>query len=242
MKGDAFMKYKRIIVKLSGEALQGNETKQIFDAHYLDEIAKTIKKMFDKNVEIGIVVGAGNIWRGKLAETIGIEHATADYMGMLGTIINSLAIQSALENNGLTCRVMSAIDVNEVAEPYIRKRAIRHLQKGRVVIFAGGTGNPFFTTDTAAALRAIDIGAEAIFAAKNGVDGVYTADPRTNKDAKFLKHTTFEECVERNLQFMDQTSIAMLQGKGIEVRVFNMANSQNFLDVLEGKDIGTTIK
>ena len=192
------MKYKRIIIKLSGEALADEKSKLIFNAKYLDEIAKTIKRMHDKGVEIGIVVGAGNIWRGKLANQIGIENATADYMGMLGTIINALAIQSALDNNGLTCRVMSALEVNSVAEPYIRKRAIRHLQKGRIVIFAGGTGNPFFTTDTAAALRAIDIGAEAIFAAKNGIDGVYTADPRTNKDAQFLKHTTFEECVERN--------------------------------------------
>lgn len=236
------MKYKRIIIKLSGEALADEKSKLIFNAKYLDEIAKTIKKMHDKGVEIGIVVGAGNIWRGKLANQIGIENATADYMGMLGTIINALAIQSALDNNGLICRVMSALDVKSVAEPYIRKRAIRHLQKGRIVIFAGGTGNPFFTTDTAAALRAIDIGAEAIFAAKNGVDGVYSDDPRKNPNAEFIKEISFEDVVAKNLQVMDQTSITMLIGKGIVIRVFNMANSQNFLDALDGKDVGTTIK
>ncbi len=236
------MKYKRIIIKLSGEALADEKSKLIFNAKYLDEIAKTIKKMHDKGVEIGIVVGAGNIWRGKLANQIGIENATADYMGMLGTIINALAIQSALDNNGLICRVMSALEVNSVAEPYIRKRAIRHLQKGRIVIFAGGTGNPFFTTDTAAALRAIDIGAEAIFAAKNGVDGVYSDDPRNNPNAEFIKEISFEDVVSKNLQVMDQTSITMLIGKGIVIKVFNMANSQNFLDALDGKDVGTTIK
>lgn len=236
------MKYKRIIIKLSGEALADEKSKLIFNAKYLDEIAKTIKKMHDKGVEIGIVVGAGNIWRGKLANQIGIENATADYMGMLGTIINALAIQSALDNNGLICRVMSALEVNSVAEPYIRKRAIRHLQKGRIVIFAGGTGNPFFTTDTAAALRAIDIGAEAIFAAKNGVDGVYSDDPRKNPNAEFIKEISFEDVVSKNLQVMDQTSITMLIGKGIVIKVFNMANSQNFLDALDGKDVGTTIK
>ena len=236
------MKYKRIIIKLSGEALADEKSKLIFNAKYLDEIAKTIKRMHDKGVEIGIVVGAGNIWRGKLANQIGIENATADYMGMLGTIINALAIQSALDNNGLICRVMSALDVKSVAEPYIRKRAIRHLQKGRIVIFAGGTGNPFFTTDTAAALRAIDIGAEAIFAAKNGVDGVYSDDPRKNPNAEFIKEISFEDVVAKNLQVMDQTSITMLIGKGIVIKVFNMANSQNFLDALDGKDVGTTIK
>ena len=236
------MKYKRIIIKLSGEALADEKSKLIFNAKYLDEIAKTIKRMHDKGVEIGIVVGAGNIWRGKLANQIGIENATADYMGMLGTIINALAIQSALDNNGLICRVMSALDVKSVAEPYIRKRAIRHLQKGRIVIFAGGTGNPFFTTDTAAALRAIDIGAEAIFAAKNGVDGVYSDDPRKNPKAEFIKEISFEDVVAKNLQVMDQTSITMLIGKGIVIKVFNMANSQNFLDALDGKDVGTTIK
>ncbi len=236
------MKYKRIIIKLSGEALADEKSKMIFNAQYLDILAKTIKEMRGKGVEIGIVVGAGNIWRGKLAEKIGIEASTADYMGMLGTIINALAIQGALDNNGVTCRVMSALDIKSVAEPYIRKRAIRHLQKGRVVIFAGGTGNPFFTTDTAAALRALDIQADAIFAAKNGVDGVYSADPRVDKNATFIKEISYEDVIAKNLLFMDQTSIAMLQGKGIEIRVFNMGKSQNFLDVLEGKEVGTTIK
>lgn len=235
-------KYKRILVKLSGEALADKNDKMILDANNLDHVAKTIKKMVEHKVQVAIVVGAGNIWRGKLADQIGIERSTADYMGMLGTIINSLALQSSLDNNGVPCRVMSAIEVRAVAEPYIRKRAIRHLEKGRVVIFAGGTGNPFFTTDTTATLRALDIDADAIFAAKNGVDGVYDSDPRTNKNAKFLKNVTFEQVISMNLQVMDQTAIAMIQDKDIIVHVFNMSDCDNFIRVLEGEDVGTTMK
>ena len=169
--------YKRILLKLSGEALSDNRQKLILDAGHLDIIATAIKSMYEQGVQIAIVVGAGNIWRGKLAEQIGIERSTADYMGMLGTIINALALQSAVEKTGLECRVMSAIEVKAVSEPYIKKRAISHMEKGRVVIFAGGTGNPFFTTDTTATLRAIEIEADAILMAKNGVDGVYDDDP-----------------------------------------------------------------
>jgi uridylate kinase len=236
------MKYKRILVKLSGEALADKKEKVILDAKNLDHVAKTIKKMAERNVQVAIVVGAGNIWRGKLADTIGIERSTADYMGMLGTIINSLALQSALDNNGVPCRVMSAIEVRAVAEPYIRKRAIRHLEKGRVVIFAGGTGNPFFTTDTTATLRALDIDADAIFVAKNGVEGVYDSDPRTNKDAKLLKRISFDEVISMNLQVMDQTAIAMIQDKNIIVHVFNMQDCDNFTKILDGEDIGTIMK
>lgn len=236
------MKYKRIIVKLSGEALADKSEGVILNAEYLNKVAKVIKQMHESGVEIGIVVGAGNIWRGKLADTIGIERSTADYMGMLGTMINALAIQSALENNGVVSRVMTAVETRAVAEPYIRKRAIRHLEKGRVVIFAGGTGNPFFTTDTTATLRALDVNADAIFAAKHGVDGVYDKDPNKCNDAKFLSELTFKDVIAMNLQVMDQTAIAMLVDKKVEVRVFNMKNDENFMKALNGEKIGSVIR
>lgn len=235
-------KYKRILVKLSGEALSDNRQKLILDAKHLDIVAKAIKTLYEQGVQLGIVVGAGNIWRGKLAEQIGIERSTADYMGMLGTIINSLALQSAVEKTGLECRVMSAIEVKAVSEPYIKKRAISHMEKGRVVIFAGGTGNPFFTTDTTATLRAIEIDADAIFMAKNGVDGIYDADPRTNTDAVLIPEITFGELLSRNLQVMDQTAVSMVQNEDIIIHVFNMNDTDNFLRVLNGEKIGSIVK
>jgi len=241
-KGDPMNNYKRILLKLSGEALSDNHQKLILDAKHLDIVAKAIKGMYDKGVQIAIVVGAGNIWRGKLAEQIGIERSTADYMGMLGTIINSLALQSAIENTGLECRVMSAIEVKAVSEPYIKKRAISHLEKGRVVIFAGGTGNPFFTTDTTATLRAIEIEADAIFMAKNGVDGVYDSDPRENVTARFIPQISFQELMARNLHVMDQTAVSMIQYEDIVIHIFNMNDTNNFLRILEGEKIGTIVK
>ena len=204
-------------------------------------MALTVEKVLATGTQVGIVVGAGNIWRGRLAEKIGIEPATADYMGMLGTIINALAIQSAIEERGMSCRVMSSINVPQVAEAYIRRKATSHLSKGIVTIFAGGTGNPFFTTDSTATLRALEVGADAILMAKNGVDGVYDSDPRKNKDAKLIKHLTFHEVVERKLQVMDLTAVAMLEGKSVVIRVFDFDSPDSFLDVLEGKDIGTII-
>jgi len=198
--------------------------------------------MYEQGVQIAIVVGAGNIWRGKLAEQIGIERSTADYMGMLGTIINALALQSAIEKTGLECRVMSAIEVKAVSEPYIKKRAISHMEKGRIVIFGGGTGNPFFTTDTTATLRAIEIEADAILMAKNGVDGVYDDDPRTNKDAHFISEITFGELLSKNLQVMDQTAVSMIQYEDIIVHVFNMNDTNNFLRILNGEKIGNIVK
>ncbi|MDD3206984.1 MAG: UMP kinase [Bacilli bacterium] len=234
--------YKRILLKLSGEALSDNRQKLILDAGHLDIIATAIKSMYEQGVQIAIVVGAGNIWRGKLAEQIGIERSTADYMGMLGTIINALALQSAVEKTGLECRVMSAIEVKAVSEPYIKKRAISHMEKGRVVIFAGGTGNPFFTTDTTATLRAIEIEADAILMAKNGVDGVYDDDPRTNKNANFIPEITFGDLLAKNLQVMDQTAVSMIQYQDIIIHVFNMNDTQNFLRVLNGEKIGTIVK
>ncbi|HPY38533.1 MAG: UMP kinase [Bacilli bacterium] len=234
--------YKRILLKLSGEALSDNRQKLILDAKHLDIVATAIKSMYEQGVQIAIVVGAGNIWRGKLAEQIGIERSTADYMGMLGTIINALALQSAIEKTGLECRVMSAIEVKAVSEPYIKKRAISHMEKGRIVIFGGGTGNPFFTTDTTATLRAIEIEADAILMAKNGVDGVYDDDPRTNKDAHFISEITFGELLSKNLQVMDQTAVSMIQYEDIIVHVFNMNDTNNFLRILNGEKIGTIVK
>ncbi len=233
--------YQRIIIKLSGEALADEKDKLILDAEKLKNVAKTVSEVLATGTEVGIVVGAGNIWRGRMAEQIGIEPATADYMGMLGTIINALAIQSALEERGIPCRVMSSINVPQVCEAYIRRKATSHLSKKIVTIFAGGTGNPFFTTDSTATLRALEVGADAILMAKNGVDGVYDSDPRSNPEAKLLKHLTFHEVVEKKLAVMDLTAVAMLEGKKVVVRVFNMDEPDNLLKVLSGADIGTVI-
>ena len=235
-------KYKRIVIKVSGEslALKG-KSNLIFDAKKLKDLATTVRSITELGVEVGIVVGAGNIWRGRLAEQIGIETTTADYMGMLGTIMNALAIQSALEELGCNCRVMSSIHINQVCEPYIRRKAIHHLESGRIVIFAGGTGNPYFTTDSTATLRALEVEAEAILMAKNGVEGVLDDDPRTNADAKLIKHLTYHDVVERKLGVMDLTAVAMLEGKDIVIRVFNADDQDNYNRVLLGEDIGTTI-
>lgn len=235
-------KYKRVLVKLSGEALKDDSSKQIFAKETLDKVSDAIKRMVDKKVQVCIVVGAGNIWRGKLGKEIEIETATADYMGMLGTIINALALQAAIEKKDMTCRVLSAIKADEVSEPYIRRRAIRHLEKNRVVIFAGGTGNPYFTTDTTASLRAKECNCDAILMAKNNVDGVMTSDPRINKDAKLIKNLTYLDLLKQELGVMDQTAVSLLRNSKIETRVFNMNNIENFDKVIEGQDIGTTIK
>lgn len=235
-------KYKRIILKLSGEALADKSGKMILEAHRLDNIAEAIKLMVGKGVQVGVVIGAGNIWRGKLAEQIGIDRSTADYMGMLGTIINSMALQSAIEKLGVECRVMSAVEVRAVAEPYIRRKAIRHLEKNRVVIFAGGTGNPYFTTDTTASLRAMEMEAQAILMAKNGVDGVFTDDPEKNPKAQFIPEITFKEMLNMNLKVMDPTAASLLMEKNIEINVFNMNDLGNFEKILNGERVGTIIK
>lgn len=234
--------YNRVVIKVSGEAL-GNETdKTILDKKKLASVATAIRKVHEMGVEVAVVVGAGNIWRGRLAESVGIDHSTGDYMGMLGTIINALALQSAFEEKGLDTRVMSAIDVPQVCEPYIRRKAIHHLELGRLVIFAGGTGNPFFTTDTTATLRALDIGAEAIIMGKNGVDGVYDCDPRSHKEAKLLKRLTYREVIERKLAVMDLTAVAMLSDTTITINVFNMDDPEALLSVVRGEDIGSIIR
>lgn len=235
-------KYKRVLVKLSGEALSDREHDAILGAYNLNKVSQAIKDMVDLGVQVCIVVGAGNIWRGRLAESIGIERSTADCMGMLGTIINSLALQSALENNGMDTRVMTSIEMRQIAEPYIKRKAERHLEKGRVIIFGGGTGNPYFTTDTTAALRANELNCDAILMAKNGVDGVYSADPRKNKDAVLFKELTYKEMLNKELEVMDNTAVSLCMHTNIELRVFNMADYFNFHRVIMGEEIGTTIK
>lgn len=233
--------YKTVVIKLSGEALADSGDKTILDQKKLSSIAEAISDVRKLGVHVAVVVGAGNIWRGKLAEKVGIEQATGDYMGMLGTIINALALQSAFEEKGLETRVMSSINVPQVCEPYIRRKAVHHLNYGRVVIFAGGTGNPFFTTDTTATLRALEVGADAILMGKNGVEGVFDSDPRTNKNAKLLRHLTFQEVVEKKLGVMDLTAVAMLENSKIVIHVFNMDDPRSVIDVLEGKEKGSII-
>ena len=233
--------YKRIVIKFSGEALADNENGMILDHKKLATVANVVKNVVGMGVEVAVVVGAGNIWRGRAAEKIGIEQATADYMGMLGTIINAMAVQSALEKAGVDSRVMSSINVNQVCEPYLRRKALHHLNKGIVTIFAGGTGNPYFTTDTTATLRALEINAEAILMAKNGVDGVFDDDPRKNLEAKLIPHLSFRELISKKLKVMDLTAAAMLEGQGVIIRVFNMDDPDNVNKVLSGEQIGTVI-
>jgi len=217
--------YKRVLLKLSGEALSG-EGKN-FDPAVLHTLAAEIKEAADLGVEIAIVVGGGNFIRGKMVEDIGIERIQGDYMGMLATIINALAIQSALESVGVDTRVQTSIDMPKVAEPFIQRRAVRHLEKGRVVIFGGGTGSPYFSTDTTAALRASEIKAEVILMAKNGVDGVYSADPRKNPDAKRYDHLTYLDLLNEGLEVMDSTATSMCMDNNMEIMVFNMNEKGN---------------
>ena len=235
--------YKRIVLKISGESLAGDKTNgSILDISILNEYARVIKKLVSEGVQVSIVVGAGNIWRGKIAEQMGMDRATGDYMGMLGTIMNALAIQNILEQNEVKTRVMTSLPINAVAEPYIRRKAITHLEKGYVVIFGGGTGNPFFSTDTAASLRASEIGAEVILMAKNGVDGVYSADPKTNKDAILYSQISYLDVIQQQLKVMDTTAVSLCMDNNIDIVVFNMSDSENLIRVINGDKIGTTIR
>ena len=235
--------YKRIVLKISGESLAGDKTSgSILDISILNDYARVIKELVNEGVQVSIVVGAGNIWRGKIAENMGMERATGDYMGMLGTIMNALAIQNILEQNDVKTRVMTSLPINAVAEPYIRRKAITHLEKGYVVIFGGGTGNPFFSTDTAAALRASEIGAEVILMAKNGVAGVYSADPKTNKDAILYSQITYIDVIQQQLKVMDTTAVSLCMDNNIDIVVFNMSDSNNLIRVINGEKIGTTIR
>jgi uridylate kinase len=232
--------FRRVLLKLSGEALLGKQEYGI-DADRVLAIAGQLKRVNELGVETAVVIGAGNIYRGMTAAAAGMDRATADYAGMLATLLNCLAVQDALERLGAHTRVLSAITVSEVAEPYIRRRAIRHLEKLRVVIFAGGTGNPFFTTDTAAALRALEIGAEAILMGKNGVDGVYDGDPHQDPGARFLPRLTHREALERGLRVMDTTALSLCLDNGLPIHVFGLDDERNIERVIRGERVGTAI-
>jgi uridylate kinase len=233
-------RFSRILVKLSGEALMG-DLEYGTDAAEVRRIAEQLGATRSRGVEVAVVVGAGNIYRGLAAAAAGMDRATGDYMGMLATVLNALTLQDALEDLGEHTRVLSAIDVKEVAEPYIRRRAMRHLEKERVVIFAAGTGNPFFTTDTAAALRALEIRAEAILMAKNGVEGVYDSDPAVNSDAEFIPQITHREAIEQGLKVMDSTALSLCMDNDLPIYVFNMADPQNIDRIVSGERVGTLV-
>lgn len=231
--------YKRVLLKLSGEALSND--KNIFDRNILEDLSLQIKEIVAMGVEVAIVVGGGNFVRGKMAEELNIERSQVDNMGMLGTVINALAIQGALEMIGVETRVQTAVEMTKVAEPYIPRRAIRHLEKGRVVIFGAGTGYAFFSTDTAAALRASEIGADVILMGKNGVDGVYNDDPKVNPDAIKYENLSYMEVLQKQLQVMDSTATSMCMDNNIDLIVFNMNEKNNIIKAVKGESNGTKV-
>jgi uridylate kinase len=232
---------RRVVLKLSGESLAGEGGYGI-DPASLDSTAKGILEAVEEGAELAVVVGGGNIFRGShVADELGIEGATADYMAMLGTVINAMALQAALEGRGVPTRVQSAIDIQEVAEPYIRRRAIRHLEKGRVVIFASGTGNPFFTTDTGAALRALELNAEALLMAKNRVDGVYDRDPRRHAEALRLRRLNYMDLLSNNLSVMDHTAATLCSGENLPIVVFDILKEGNLRRILRGEQVGSLV-
>ncbi|MCO5315623.1 MAG: UMP kinase [Solirubrobacterales bacterium] len=233
-------RFKRILLKLSGEALMGSLDYGT-DPKEVERIARQLVVVRERGLQVAIVVGAGNIYRGVEGAAQGMDRATGDYMGMMATVLNALTLQDALEKQGVYTRVLSAIDVREVAEPYIRRRAMRHLEKGRIVIFAAGTGNPFFTTDTAAALRALEIHAEAILMAKNGVEGVYDRDPVANRDANFIPEISHREAIERGLKVMDSTALSLCMDNDLPIYVFNMADELNIDRIVSGEKVGTLV-
>ena len=233
--------FKRVLVKLSGESLMGS-LEYGTDPEKVRTVAAELAGVHGRGVELAVVVGAGNIYRGMAGAAAGMDRATADYMGMLATVLNALPLQDALEAQGVHTRVQSAIHVEEVAEPYIRRRAMRHLEKGRIVIFAAGTGNPFFTTDTAAALRAVEVHAEAILMAKNGVEGVYSADPNEDPDAEFIERISHMEALQRGLRVMDATALTLCMENRLPLHVFNMDAEGNFDRIVSGERVGTVIE
>jgi uridylate kinase len=233
-------KYKRVLLKLSGEALSGQQSYGI-DTPTLTKIARQIKRVIRHGVGVAVVVGGGNIWRGAEAEADGMDRVTADYAGMLATVINALVLQDILEREGVNTRTQSAIGINQVAEPYIRRRAIRHLEKGRAVIFAGGTGNPYMTTDTAAALRAIEIGAEVLLMTKNNVDGIYTADPNKDPTATKFDRITHLEALNRRLEVMDATALSLCLDNKLPVIVFDLQAPRGIEKAVLGEPIGTLV-
>jgi uridylate kinase len=232
---------RRVVLKLSGESLAGDGGYGI-DPDSLDSTAKGVLEAVEAGAELAVVVGGGNIFRGShVADELGIEGATADYMAMLGTVINAMALQAALERRGVPTRVQSAIEIQEIAEPYIRRRAIRHLEKGRVVIFASGTGNPFFTTDTGAALRALEINADALLMAKNRVDGVYDKDPRMHPDAVRLPRLNYMDLLSNNLSVMDHTAATLCSGENLPIVVFDILKEGNLRRILQGERVGSLV-
>lgn len=235
------VKFGRVLLKLSGESLKGERGHGI-DPDALDYMAGEIKSVTSMGVELGIVVGGGNIWRGSEAETEGMDRATADYAGMLATVISALALQEAMERkHGLNTRTLSAINIQQVAEPYIRRRAIRHLEKRRIVLFAAGTGNPFVTTDTGSALRALEIDAEVLLMAKNDVDGVYDKDPKTNPDAVRYEHITYLNAIERRLGVMDSTALSLCMEHNVPIVVFDLFDKGNLANIVRGEKVGTLV-
>ena len=235
------LKFKKILLKISGEALLGSQEFGI-DPKPVEMICSEIKKVHKLGVQIAVVVGGGNIFRGmKNSQKFGMDQASGDYVGMLATVMNAIALQSELRKIGVPCRVQSALDINKIAEPYIRFKSIRHLEKNRVVIFAAGTGNPFFTTDTAAALRAAEIGAEAMLMAKNGVDGVYDDDPRVNPNAKKYEKIKYDDIIVNNLKVMDLTSCSLCKQNNIPIYVFDFAQEDSIVKILNNENIGTYV-
>ncbi len=234
------MKYKRILLKLSGEALMGDQQYGI-DSNRLSQYSQEIRKAHDMGLEVAIVIGGGNIFRGVQASSVGIDRVQGDYMGMLATVINAMALQSSLEQHGMYTRLMSGINMDQVCEPFIRRRAVRHLEKGRVVIFGAGTGNPYFTTDSTASLRAIEVEAEVVLKGTR-VDGVYTADPEKDPDAKKYSNITFQEVYEKGLNVMDMTAFTLCQENKLPIIVFDMNKPGNLVKIVEGEQVGTLIQ
>ena len=234
------LKYKRVLLKISGESLKGSAATNI-DPISLSYLAQQVADALSLGVELALVIGGGNLWRGGFAESQGMDRATADYAGMLATVINALALQDALEQRGIITRTQSALQMQAVAEPYIRRRAIRHLEKGRVVIFSAGTGNPFMTTDTASALRALEIGAEILLMAKNGVDGVYDSDPRENSSAQRFGQLDYMDALSRRLQVMDSTAVSLCMDNKLPIVVFDIFETGNISRILVGEEVGTII-
>ena len=233
--------FQRVLVKLSGEALMG-DLEYGTDLDTVQAIARQLKSVRDRGVEVSVVLGAGNIYRGLKGAAAGMDRATADYMGMLAIVLNALTLQDALEKDGVHTRVMSALTISEVAEPYIRRRAMRHLEKGRIVIFAAGTGNPFFTSDTAAALRALEMHAEIILMAKNGVEGVYTADPKVDPSAEFIPEIAARDAISRDIKVMDVTALSLCMENKLPINVFNMNDEHNIDRIVSGERVGTLVR
>jgi uridylate kinase len=233
-------RHARVLLKLSGEALMG-ESHYGIDPAVVTSLAHQIKKVAEKDVQVAIVIGGGNIWRGISASIKGMDRSTADYMGMVATVLNGLALQEASERAGVPTRVMTAIEMHEVAEPYIRRRAIRHMEKGRVVILAAGTGNPYFTTDTAAALRALELNADILLMAKNGIDGVYDADPRLNPDARRYLQLSHQEAIEKDLRVMDAAALSLCRENNVPILVFDIRDGSAIERAVDGDQVGTLV-